>query len=263
MDENSIHKGYIGKMTAEAEQHTLKGRNLCKSWGGTIGLRNVSIDVKQGAITTLIGPSGSGKTTLLRTLSLLDTPDSGAISIDHKTYAFPLENGKNPDHPWPDVTVVFQQLFLWPHLRLRENIMLPLKNRNNGFSLDELDDIIHRFDMESFIDRYPNEASLGQRQRVALVRALALRPSYILLDEITSALDVENVSAILTQLEKLRDDGIGVLMVTHLLGFARRAADRVAFLDNGSILEEGDRGMIDNPTHERVRHFLALMEAAT
>jgi len=117
--------------------------------------------------------------------------------------------------------------------------------------------------MAEFIDRYPNEASIGQRQRTALARALILDPSYILLDEITSALDVEQVSVILSHLQALRDKGIGVLLVTHLIGFARRAADRVVFLDEGKVLESGGPDLLDCPKNERVRRFLSVIESAT
>ena len=245
------------------QKNSLIGDDLCKRFGDVVGIKNTCIKVKRGEITTLIGPSGSGKTTLIRALSLLDPPDSGTISIDGLTYHYPQNGHQNPQPPWPLVTVVFQQLFLWPHLRLRENILLPLKNRSNSYSKDELDDILKIFDMESFIDRFPNEASLGQRQRVALVRALALKPSYILLDEITSALDVENVSAILMQLEKLKNDGIGILMVTHLIGFAKRAADRILFLDEGEIVESGGREILQSPQNERVKRFFDILEEAT
>jgi ABC-type polar amino acid transport system ATPase subunit len=238
------------------------GENLNKSWGATNVLQNVSVAIERGQITALIGPSGSGKTTLIRALSLLDPPNTGKISIDHNTYDFPLSEEEEIIPPWPDVSVVFQQLFLWPHLRLRENITLPLENGRIEDPDRRVEDIIDTFDMRGFIDRYPNETSLGQRQRVALARALVLQPSYILLDEITSALDVENVSVILSQLETLRDEGIGILIVTHLVGFARRAADRIVFIDNGQVLETGDRGMLDSPKNERLKRFVSVLESA-
>lgn len=241
----------------------LAGKGLSKSWGDTGALEDVSVGVEPGKITVLIGPSGSGKTTLIRTLSLLDAPDHGVISLDDREYRFPLSPEALITPPWPDVTVVFQQLFLWPHLRLRENIMLPLRNRARGDSESHLDELIEAFKMKSFIDRYPNETSLGQRQRAALVRALVLNPSYILLDEITSALDVEQVSIILRQLQDLRDRGIGILLVTHLIGFARRAADTVVFLDQGRIEEQGAKEILEKPASTRLNRFLSVIESAS
>jgi len=241
----------------------LSAQNVFKSFGERQVLRGIDISVEPGKIAALIGPSGAGKTTLLRTLSLLDPPDSGKIAVDDIAYTFPLglDDGIKP--PWPDVTVVFQQLFLWPHLTLRENIILPVRNKKKIDNGGHLDELIKLFDMAEFIDRYPNEASIGQRQRTALARALILDPSYILLDEITSALDVEQVSVILSHLQALRDKGIGVLLVTHLIGFARRAADRVVFLDEGKVLESGGPDLLDCPKNERVRRFLSVIESAT
>ncbi len=249
-------------MNSEPDGRILRATGLCKAWKGVVGLKQVDVTVTRGEITALIGPSGSGKTTLIRAMSLLDPPDSGTIDYEHTRYGFPAPDGGNPPPPWPDLTVVFQQLFLWPHLTLRRNILLPLKNRQNQDSARRLTELIDAFDMASFIDRYPDETSLGQRQRVALARAILLRPAYILLDEITSALDVENVRAILAQLENLRHEGIGVLVVTHLIGFARRAADRVIFLEDGCVLESGGREVLVSPRSSRVREFLSIMEAA-
>ena len=240
----------------------LIGKNLSKSWGSTRALEDVDVEIEPGKITVLIGPSGSGKTTLIRTLSLLEPPDHGVISLGDHEYRFPLPLETPITPPWPDVTVVFQQLFLWPHLRLRENITLPLQNRARDDSEDRLNELIEAFDMKHFIDRYPNETSLGQRQRAALVRALVLNPSYILLDEITSALDVEQVSIILKQLQELRSRGIGILLVTHLIGFAGRAADKVIFLDNGKVAEAGSSQILIQPKTARLRRFLSVVEAA-
>jgi ABC-type polar amino acid transport system ATPase subunit len=241
----------------------LIGQNIKKSFGGNEVLRGVDITVKPGKITVLIGPSGGGKTTLLRSLALLDAPDSGTISIDDTSYKFPLHQGQRITPPWPRLTVVFQQLFLWPHLTLRQNIELPLRKRKMIEGNEHLEKLIEAFDMSHFINRYPNEASLGQRQRVALARALVLEPAYVLLDEITSSLDVEQVSVILSHLQALRDRGIGVLLITHLIGFARRAADQVVFLDDGEVVEDGRPELLDSASHERVQRFLSVIQSAT
>jgi ABC-type polar amino acid transport system ATPase subunit len=178
--------------------------------------------------------------------------------------------------------VVFQQLFLWPHLTLLDNIKLPHQLRNKHDQKIErrtssdisdktneepeqrrLEDLIELFDMKDFVNRYPNEASLGQRQRAALVRALILQPRYLLLDEITSSLDVEQIAIILSYLKRLSKKGIGILIITHLLNFAREAADKVIFVDSGQIIESGGREVLDSPKHERVKKFLSVIESAS
>ena len=243
----------------------LSATGLTKSLGGKTILHDVAIPVNPGEITVLIGPSGSGKTTLLRALSLLDPPDSGTVAIDDAVYTFPLEEGQSIKPPWPHVTVVFQQFFLWPHLTLRRNITLPIEDKYKGRKKvleGRVRELIEMFDMEQFIDRYPNETSLGQRQRAAIARALILDPSYVLLDEITSALDVEQIHAILKMLQMLRDKGIGILLVTHLIDFARKAANHVVFLDNGRVLEAGGRDVLMSPQCERLRRLLSVIESA-
>lgn len=241
----------------------LAASNITKSFGGRQIIRGVNITVEPGKITALIGPSGAGKTTLLRALSLLDCPDSGVVSVNGSTYSFPVGPGERIVPPWPRVTVVFQQLFLWPHLTLRQNITLPVENRTGRAAVSHLDELTRLFDMEEFIDRYPNQASLGQRQRAALARALVLQPELILLDEITSSLDVEQVRAILSHLQTLRDKGIGILIITHLLGFARRASDQVVFLDEGEIVEQGPPDILHSPHSERLKRFVSVVEAAS
>lgn len=239
----------------------LKARNLSFSHQGQPAVfTDISLDLNPGEITVLIGPSGTGKTTLLRCLSLLDAPQSGHIEIDDVAFAFP--SATNPPPPWPALTSVFQQLFLWPHLTLRENILLPVRlaGRENPSHLDEL---IEAFDMGSFIERYPNEASLGQRQRIALARALMLEPRYLLLDEITSALDVEQIARILDYLKKLRGKNIGIFLITHLLGFARHAADQVLFMADGQIAESGPAEILKAPKTERLYRFLSVIAAAS
>ncbi len=241
----------------------LKGTNLKKSYRGHNILDGVDIALEPGQISVIIGPSGSGKTTLLKVLAMLDPPQSGTISVDDWSVQFPLEKGKKLQPPWPKVTVVFQQLFLWPHLTLLQNITLPVYLRYGQEDENKVAELITLFDMEGFIHRYPNESSLGQRQRAALARALLLKPKYLLLDEITSSLDVEQVAIILAHLKKLAQAGIGILTVTHLLHFAQEAADRVVFMENGQIIEQGGKEVLVNPAQERVKRFLSVIEAAT
>lgn len=265
----------------------LSAHHINKSFGANVVLQGVDITIAPGSITCVIGPSGTGKTTLLRALALLEPPDTGTVTIDDRVYEFgaqsptldphlrlPLKRGRKTEEgggknsarppvpqgergksPWPHVTAVFQSLFLWPHLNLRENIMLPARNVNPDAARD-LEGLIKFFEMEGFIDAFPNEASVGQRQRVALARALILNPRYVLLDEITSALDIEQTAKILTKLTHLKERGIGVFLITHHIGFAARAADQVVFMDGGRIAEIGGAAIIEAPKTVRLAEFL-------
>lgn len=240
----------------------LEARNLCFNYPGKTLLKNVSLQVAEGSITAVIGPSGSGKTTLLRCLALLQPPQSGEIVVDGEVFAYPTPKGSLVQPPWPKLTAVFQQLFLWPHLTLRQNILLPVQCRKVPRQNGDIEALIAAFDLHAFIDRYPNEASLGQRQRVAVARALMLEPRYLLLDEITSALDVEQIAKMLAYLKALRGKNTAMFMITHLLGFAREVADQVIFMDQGEIVESGNPAMLANPQTERLAAFLSVIAAA-
>ncbi len=236
---------------------------ITKSYGPKQVLGGVSLSVAPGQIVALVGPSGSGKSTLLRAVSLLEPPDEGAVTVDDISFVFPRRNGNGLAPPWPKLTAVFQQLFLWPHLTIRQNITLPLHSLSVAETNGLVGELMDRFQMEEYADRFPNEVSLGERQRAALTRALALRPKYLLLDEVTSALDVEHVGAVLDHLKEIRDQGVGILLITHLIGFARRAADHVLFMDHGRILEDGPAEILSHPQTERLKEFLSLVETAS
>lgn len=240
----------------------LTGKNIIKKYQGREILKGIDITIEPGKITSLIGPSGAGKTTLLRVLCLLEKPEFGEITIDENKYVFPLKNKETIIPPWPKVSVVFQQLFLWPHLTIRQNILLPLNVRNISRD-EELNKFIELFSMADFIDRYPNQTSIGQRQRAAIVRALMLHPTYLLLDEITSSLDVEQVNIILSHLNFVKESGVGVFIVTHLINFAQQVSDKVIFLDGGQVLEAGDKNILLNPSHPRVRKFLSIVRSVS
>jgi ABC-type polar amino acid transport system ATPase subunit len=237
----------------------LHGINIHKSFGAAEILHGIDIRLNPGTITTLIGPSGSGKTTLLRCLTLLDPPTSGEIAIDGTRVSFPRTSAIPAQSVWPRVTIVFQQLFLWPHLTIRENALLPLRSRKIDCPEDRVASVIEDLEIEAFADRFPNEVSLGQRQLGAIARALALEPEYLLLDEITSALDVEYVAMILQRLKRLRSKQVAILIVSHLIDFAKKSADYVVFLDDGLIVEHGSPTILEKPESTRLNRFLGLV----
>jgi polar amino acid transport system ATP-binding protein len=241
----------------------LEAKNICKSFENTKVLNDVSLSIERGKICALIGPSGTGKTTLLKILAFLEQPDAGSVTIDGVTYNYPLDKSQEVQAPWPKVTVVFQQLFLWPHLTLLQNMTLPLSARGLDDNPARLQELLELFDMNHFVSRYPNQASIGQRQRTALVRALLLEPEYLLLDEITSSLDIEQTAIILSQLKKLGSQGIGILAITHLLQFAHNAADKIVFMAGGEIVEEGGPNILLRPKHERLSQFLSVLKTVS
>jgi arginine/lysine/histidine transport system ATP-binding protein len=208
----------------------IKASNISKSFINKLVLDGISIEITPGEIMVVEGPSGSGKTTLLRCLTLLDRPDKGKIEIDNNNWSFPIHKKITVIPPFPTVTVVFQQLFLWPHLTNRQNITLAAKNHNHDYQ-NKLNELIEYLDMKYFIDVFPNQSSLGQKQRVALARALILDPRYIFFDEITSALDVEQIKNIIELLLDMKQKGIGIFFITHNLHVADRIADKTFYLD--------------------------------
>lgn len=219
----------------------LTAQNIDKKREGRLILSGVSISIPSGSVVSLIGSSGAGKTTLLNVLAGIDAPDNGEVRLNEELIA----------HPSPRVAMVFQQLFLWPHLTLRENITLAKRSTDA-----EIEELISALEMQAFIDRYPNQTSLGQRQRAAFARAIALKPEYLLLDEITSALDIEQVERVAVLLEKLKSQDTGILLVSHLINFAKRVSNSIVFMDGGKIIEQGDRELITNPQQPRTKEFL-------
>ena len=235
----------------------LLAKNISKKIDGRVILKDISFSIESGEIISVIGPSGSGKTTFLRAISLIDFPDSGSLEIGEDKYQFPIKQIENVKYPYPSLTVVFQQFFIWPHLTIRENITLALRGNVDKKHFDE---VVELFQMNEFLDRYPNEVSLGQRQRAALARALVLKPKYLLLDEVTSALDIEQSHLILGHLKQIAEQGVGIIFVSHAIHLASKISDKVIFLDGGKIVEEGTSDIITNPKTDRLKKFINISQ---
>ena len=224
-----------------------------KSYNNTPALRAVTCRIPLDKMTAVMGPSGSGKSTLLRLLSFLEQPDDGIVTLDLHTRQFSSANGVKP---WPQVTCVFQKQFLWPHLTLRRNIALPLNSLHVGQVNAKVEELIELFEMQHFIDRYPNEVSGGQAQRAALARAFALAPAIILLDEAHAGLDLEQQESLNKHMLKLRASGVCLIIVTHSLNFARRYADFLIVLEEGRVTDFGGQSVLLEPKSAYFRRAL-------
>ncbi len=211
----------------------LVGEKLTRLYSDGTGISSINISINSGEVIVIEGPSGSGKSTLLRVLSLLDYPDEGTIELDDYQFVFPRDKKRNKSWLYPKVTVVFQQLFLWPHLTNRQNLLLPIKSSSQR---EVISRVVKGLEIEPFLDKYPNQVSLGQRQRVALGRALVLKPRYLLLDEVTSALDLASTNNVCRLLKEELDRGLGILAITHDREFAKLMAKSSYWLENGALL---------------------------
>jgi polar amino acid transport system ATP-binding protein len=231
-------------------------RDIHVSFGTLEVLRGVSLTVEKGTTTCIIGPSGSGKSTLLRVTNRLQEPDSGEILL-----AGTNVTRTNPDQLRQRVGMVFQHFNLFPHRSVLDNIVLPLKNVR-GLGKEEAAKVARQRLAEVGLAEKapfrPAALSGGQQQRVAIARALAMDPEVMLFDEATSALDPELVKGVLDLMAGLADRGLTLLVVTHEMGFARRVADKVAFMDQGVIVEEGTpEAIFDAPRSPRLKQFLS------
>ena len=235
----------------------IKTENLQKSFGKLQVLTGIDIEIKKGEVVVVIGPSGSGKSTFLRCLNLLEEPTGGSIHF----------NGVDITDPKTDINLhrqkmgmVFQQFNLFPHLTVLRNLTIaPMKLL--GVSREDAEqkgmELLARVGLADKANAYPNQLSGGQKQRVAIVRALAMNPNVMLFDEPTSALDPEMVGEVLDVMKNLAKEGMTMVVVTHEMGFAREVADRVVFMDEGVIAEEGTPETIfSNPQNPRTKQFL-------
>jgi ABC-type arginine transport system ATPase subunit len=238
----------------------ITARNINKSFGKFQALIDISIDLNPGEITVLFGPSGCGKTTLLRNLSLLDYPDNGNLKIFEQEYKFPFKKDGKMVLPYPDLTVVFQQLFLWPHLTNRENIKIALDHKRLDYK-DRLRYFIYlvkEMEMKSYIDKFPNECSLGQKQRIAIARALVLSPKFIMFDEITASLDILQANHIIEMILHLRNKNMGFLYITHNIDLAKKIGDKLIFMQDGKIIETGTKEILTNPKTKELINFFSI-----
>jgi polar amino acid transport system ATP-binding protein len=235
----------------------LRLEGIHKSFGKLEVLQGIDLAVREHEVVCLIGASGSGKSTLLRCVNLLEPVDGGRIVIDGRDVT---RGGDDVNAVRRGIGIVFQSFNLFPHMTVMRNITLgPVEGL--GLSKREAvaraDELLARFGLADKRDDYPDRLSGGQQQRVAIVRALAMQPRLMLLDEVTSALDPELVAEVLNVIKELAATGMTMLIATHEMGFARDIADRVVFLDGGRILEEGPPERIfSEPENERTRAFL-------
>ncbi len=234
-----------------------------KAFGDHVVLADVTLALHVHQVVCLIGPSGSGKSTLLRCVDLLDPVDDGRILLDGVDIAAPEADTKVLRRR---LGIVFQQFNLFPHRTVLENVTLAPR-RVLGRRSEDADrragELLDRFGLADKRERYPEQLSGGQQQRVAIVRALAMDPEVLLLDEVTSALDPELVGEVLDVIRELKHSGITMLIATHEMGFAREIADRVAFLDAGRVVEEGPpRQLFATPEQPRTRAFLQRIISA-
>lgn len=232
-------------------------KNLTKNFGDLQVLRGIDQTIRTGEVVVVIGPSGSGKSTFLRCLNLLEEPDGGDILVDGQAIT---EEGADVDAFRQKMGMVFQHFNLFPHLTVTENLTLApltLKLKNEAQAKAKALELLERVGLADKADAYPSTLSGGQKQRVAIARSLAMDPEIMLFDEPTSALDPEMVGEVLEVIHGLAESGMTMVVVTHEMRFARDVADRVLFMDEGVIAEEGPPEVIfENPVEARTRMFL-------
>jgi polar amino acid transport system ATP-binding protein len=230
---------------------------VTKSYAEHQVLKGITLDIAEGSVVTLIGPSGSGKSTLLRCVNLLEPIDDGTIHLDGVDISVP---GFDANPVRRRVGMVFQNFNLFPHMSVIDNITLsPIRTLgvDKALARAKAHDLLERFGLADKAKSYPDQLSGGQQQRVAIVRALAIEPEVLLLDEITSSLDPELVGEVLDVVRELKASGMTLVLATHEMGFARDSSDVVCVLDEGLIIEQGPPSQVfSRPTSERAQQFL-------
>ena len=241
-----------------ADNVLIKTEGLEKSFGKVQVLKGITTEIHKGEVVVIIGPSGSGKSTFLRTLNLLEEPTGGKIYFEGVDITDPKININKHRQK---MGMVFQQFNLFPHMTVLKNMTLAPMNLLKLSKADaekRATELLDRVGLADRANAYPNQLSGGQKQRVAIVRALCMQPDVMLFDEPTSALDPEMVGEVLGVMKKLAEDGMTMAVVTHEMGFAREVADRVLFIDEGIIMEEGTpEEIFGNPQSPRLKDFLS------
>jgi ABC-type histidine transport system ATPase subunit len=257
------------KAESDTDDIVLRVVDLHKSFGDNKVLDGVSFDLRRGDVLSIIGASGSGKSTLLRCLNRLDPPGSGEIYLDGRPFGFRLEpdgrrkpsSAAEENLMRQDIGMVFQQFNLWPHMSVLRNIIeAPMRVRKmpKAKAHELADRLLAKVDLTDKRDEYPARLSGGQQQRVAIARALAMNPKIMMFDEATSSLDPELTGEVLDVMRDLGHEGMTMLVVTHEMGFAREASNRVIFLHGGRIEEDASPDQVfENPKSDRCRTFLA------
>lgn len=236
----------------------LETRNLKKSFGKLEVLKGISTEIRRGEVVSIIGPSGGGKSTFLRCLNLLETPDSGQVLFKGQDIT---DKKLNISQYRQSIGMVFQHFNVFPNLTVLENVTLaPVLEKKvpKDQAKEEAMALLRRVGLGDKANEYPRKLSGGQKQRLAIVRAMAMKPEVMLFDEPTSALDPEMVKEVLNVIRELTRSGMTILIVTHEMGFAREVADRVVFMADGKILEEGTPAeLFDRPKDPRLQDFLS------
>ena len=233
-------------------------KGLYKDFGDNHVLKGITNHIQKGEVVVVIGPSGSGKSTFLRCLNLLETPTAGEIILEGQTITDPKVDINKVR---TKLGMVFQQFNLFPHKTVAENIMISpmlVKKVSREAAREKAVSLLNRVGLSEKENAYPSSLSGGQQQRAAIARALAMEPDVMLFDEPTSALDPEMVGEVLGVMKQLANDGMTMVIVSHEMGFAREVGDRILFMDDGQIVEEGPpEQMFNNPQHPRTRDFLS------
>ena len=240
------------------DREIIKVENLCKGFGELKVLRNINQHVNMGEVVSIIGPSGSGKSTFLRCLNLLEVPDSGKITFEGVEIT---DKKIDIDKHRQKMGMVFQHFNVFPNMTVLENITLaPILEKKvpKEQAQKEAEELLKKVGLLEKKDEYPRKLSGGQKQRLAIVRAMAMKPDVILFDEPTSALDPEMVKDVLDVIKDLADSGMTIVIVTHEMGFAKEVSDRVLFMDDGCIQEEGTpEEIFEHPKNPRTIEFLS------
>jgi polar amino acid transport system ATP-binding protein len=261
-------------MSASDNAALVRAVNVTKSFHGNEVLKGIDLDVAEREVVCLLGPSGSGKTTFLRCINQLEDINGGRIWVggeltgyEEKAGKLHRRNNKDIARQRRQIGMVFQRFNLFPHMTALENVTeAPVKvaGKSKAEASQRGRELLERVGLGDRTDHYPSQLSGGQQQRVAIARALAMDPRLMLFDEPTSALDPELVGEVLTVMRELAQQGMTMIVVTHEMGFAREVADRVVFMDDGVVVEQGDPAeVIDNPQHERTKTFLSRIREET